>query len=181
MPSLYLHFFFNQKSSEKNGQTMTMTIDPYTLWYNQVTFPTITKLLRRGILDDAKGEGCHHARQMFTDKKDIQCRRKIFVPNPIVFQGQLQEKHAISTPISYFKKYFTAELFEDYSKMTNVYALQNNIVFRCKNDNCKGKTRMYCIKLHKSKRLLRHFIQKIQKAPKIPSKGPFLDIFYGKL
>jgi hypothetical protein len=51
---------------------------------------------------------------MFTDMKDIQWRRKIFVPNPIVFQEKLQEKHAISTPIAYFKKYFTAELFEDF-------------------------------------------------------------------
>jgi hypothetical protein len=67
---------------------------------------------------------------MITDKKDIQWRRKIFIPNPIVLQEQLQEKHAISTPISYFKKYFTAELFGDYSKMTNVYALQNNVVFK---------------------------------------------------
>jgi hypothetical protein len=41
---------------------------------------------------------------MFTDKKDIEWSRKIFVPNPIVFQEQLQEKHAVSTPISYFKK-----------------------------------------------------------------------------
>jgi hypothetical protein len=55
---------------------------------------------------------------MFTDKKDIQWRKKIFVPNPIVFLEQLQEKHAISTPISYLKKYFIAELFQDYSKMT---------------------------------------------------------------
>jgi hypothetical protein len=70
------------------------------------------------------------SRQIFTDKKDIQWHRKIFVPNPIVFQKQLQEKHAISKPFAYFKKYFTAELFEDYSKMTNVYALQNNVVFK---------------------------------------------------
>jgi hypothetical protein len=27
----------------------------------------------------------------------------------------------------------------------------------------------------------RHSIQKIQKATKIPSKGPFLDILYGRL
>jgi hypothetical protein len=65
---------------------------------------------------------------MFTDYEDIQWRRKIFVPKPIVSQEQLQEKHAVSTPISYFKKYFTA--FEDYSKMTNIYALQNNVVFK---------------------------------------------------
>jgi hypothetical protein len=63
-------------------------------------------------------------------KKYIEWHRKIFVPNTIVFQELLQEKHAVSTPISYFKKYFTAELFEDFSKMTNIYALQNNVVFK---------------------------------------------------
>jgi hypothetical protein len=67
---------------------------------------------------------------MFTDKKDIQCHRKIFVPNPIVFQEQLQEKHAVSTSISYFKKYVAAEVFEDFFKMTNIYTLQNNAVFK---------------------------------------------------
>jgi hypothetical protein len=46
--------------------------------------------------------------QILIDMKDIQWHRKIFVPNAIVYQEQLQEQHAISTPISYFKKYFTS-------------------------------------------------------------------------
>jgi hypothetical protein len=92
------------------------------------------------------------SRQMFTDKKDIQGRGMIFVPVPIVFQEQLQEKHAISTPISYFYKYFTAEHFEDYSKMTNAYVhfrikscLSLQMSWKC--DSCLVHMYMGCDKL----------------------------------
>jgi hypothetical protein len=51
---------------------------------------------------------------------------------------------------------------------------------RCKNDNCKVKCVFHKVHLGWTgfKRPLRHSIQIIQKARKIPSKGPFLDILY---
>jgi hypothetical protein len=43
----------------------------------------------------------------------------------LIFKN-LQETLAVSTPISCFENYFTAELFEDFSKITNIYALRSN-------------------------------------------------------
>jgi hypothetical protein len=80
--------------------------------------PTITKLLGREIFNYAKGEGCHQDKCLLI-RKTFNGAERYFFPNPIVFQEQLQS-HTSKNIL----------LFEDFSKMTNIYTFQNNVVFK---------------------------------------------------
>jgi hypothetical protein len=62
---------------------------------------------------------------------DIQWRRKEFVPNPVPYHEPAHQSSAlVSTPISYFEQYFTSELIDKFAKVTNVYAMQNDVIFK---------------------------------------------------
>jgi hypothetical protein len=67
--------------------------------------PTITKLLGREIFDQMQRVKCHQDKCLLITKTFNIAERYLF-QNLIVFQEQLQEKHAVSTPISYFENYY---------------------------------------------------------------------------
>jgi hypothetical protein len=82
--------------------------------------PTFTKLLGREMLDDAKGDGCHQdkcllIRKTFNGAERYLFQILLFFKNSCRRNMQFQHKSH-----KYFKFFFTAELFEDYYKMTNV-------------------------------------------------------------
>jgi hypothetical protein len=54
----------------------------------------------------------------FTEKVNIKWRGIPFEPHPV------------GTPVSYFEKNFTSGLIYKFSKMTNIYALQNDAIFK---------------------------------------------------
>ncbi len=65
----------------------------------------------------------------YTEKCDIKWTRKTFTTQEIPFEsGQIDndESQKQKTPLEYFKKYFTDELFETFAEQTNEYAKQQN-------------------------------------------------------
>jgi hypothetical protein len=69
--------------------------------------------------------------QQFTEKVNIKWRRIPFEPHPVIFpQPALKSATSVGTPVSYFEKYFTSELIIEFAKMTNIYALQNDAIFK---------------------------------------------------
>jgi hypothetical protein len=54
-----------------------------------------------------------------------------FEPHPVIFsQPTLKSATSVGTPVSYFENYFTSELIDEFPKMTNIYALQNDALFK---------------------------------------------------
>jgi hypothetical protein len=91
--------------------------------------PPSTTRIQRENFDES--EEVEQPAQKYTAKKDIQWRRREFVPNPVAYHEPAHHSSAlVSTPISYFEKYFTSELIDKFDEMTNIYAKQNDVIFK---------------------------------------------------
>jgi hypothetical protein len=95
----------------------------------QSQVPPCTTRIQRESFDES--EEVEQPAQTYTAKKDIQWRRREFVPNPVAYHEPAHQSSApVSTPISYFEKYFTSELIDKFAEMTNVYAMQHDVIFK---------------------------------------------------
>lgn len=67
-----------------------------------------------------------------TMKKDINWKRNVtYLTPPITWYKKNVENHVtLESPLYFFKKYFTDELFEDMTKYTNLYATQKHSKFK---------------------------------------------------
>jgi hypothetical protein len=81
-------------------------------------------------------ESFDESKEIEQDEKDIQWRRREFLTKPVAFNEPAhQSSTLVFTPISYFEKYFTSELIEKFTEMTNVYAMQNDVIFKPTNSS----------------------------------------------
>ena len=64
----------------------------------------------------------------YTKKSDIQWRRKPFAPQVMPYVLiDTDENNYIDTPLKYFEKYFTDELYKKFAYHTNLYANQKHV------------------------------------------------------
>lgn len=93
----------------------------------------IDPLWIESLLDEAESDGAHSGAN-YTVKRDIEWKRGTFSSKEIPFKSNqdpdfdASQSHNLKSPLEYFKKYFTDELFENFAMQTNEYALQQNEV-----------------------------------------------------
>jgi hypothetical protein len=108
----------DDNDSDLDGEHVSIeyTVEPCLL--------TQTTGIQREIVVDTE-QPLHH----FTEKVNIKWRGIPFEPHPAIFsQPTLKSAIPVGTPVSYFEKYFTSGLIYKFSKMTNIYALQNDAI-----------------------------------------------------
>jgi hypothetical protein len=95
----------------------------------QSQVPPSTTRVQRESFDEF--EEVEQPAQKYIAKRDIQWRGSEFVPNLVAYRQPAHQSSAlVSTPISSFEKYASSQFIDKFAEMTNVYAMQNDVIFK---------------------------------------------------
>lgn len=93
---------------------------------------TQTTLLQNQVAEPKLNVDEYMKNNDLTTKKDIAWKKNVtYLTPPIMWHQRGIEEHVqLESPLAFFSRYFTDELFEDMTKFTNIYAIQQHSKFK---------------------------------------------------